>query len=302
MKQSTKAMMKKHGWRFDRFIHNYLYFKFYYPYVRFIYHFFSFLSSYLSWFKPLNAVISMAVHRYHAKVLSFKDAEKILTLNEDVRAVSDRNKRIVPFKYAHRIIFENPAEIAVMDCPCKKTLGDKDENINSCIAVGGTLVSFWLEHCGDKYHARRISQNEAIGIITRFRSMGYLTQAFFKVATGGQTGVICNCHPDTCVSLRASRMMKRFDPRLSQSVPSGYSIRRNESACTYCGTCVRVCPVSCIDLDPERRTRSYDANECLGCEICVEHCPSGALESFIDSGKPAPLDIDAVKKEEERFS
>ena len=34
MRESTKVLMKKHGWRFDRAIHNYLYFAWYYPYVK----------------------------------------------------------------------------------------------------------------------------------------------------------------------------------------------------------------------------------------------------------------------------
>jgi hypothetical protein len=30
--------MAKHGWRYDRAIHNYIYFVFYYPYVAFVYY------------------------------------------------------------------------------------------------------------------------------------------------------------------------------------------------------------------------------------------------------------------------
>jgi len=40
MKESTKKMLKKHGWRFDRFVHNFIYFKFYYPYIKFVYYLF----------------------------------------------------------------------------------------------------------------------------------------------------------------------------------------------------------------------------------------------------------------------
>ena len=34
MKVSTRNLVKLHGWRIDRFVHNYLYFAFYRPYVR----------------------------------------------------------------------------------------------------------------------------------------------------------------------------------------------------------------------------------------------------------------------------
>lgn len=297
MKESTRIMMKKHGWRYDRFIHNYIYFKFYYPYVKSVYYLFKYLSKYLSWFKPLNGVLSMAFSRYHAKVLSFSDTRKIFTLNENIAAMSPENKKIVPYKYAYKIIFQEPEHIAVMDCPCKLTLGDKDENINSCLAVGKGLASFWLEHGGKKYHARKISQKDALDMINRFRKMGYLTQAFFKVATGGSTGVICNCHPDTCVSLQATKFAKKFNNKFNMNANSGYVVEFNEKKCKYHGNCAEVCPVGAIQVDKAKKTFTYDKDACLGCELCVEHCPEKALSIKRDPGKNVPLDLDIVKKE-----
>jgi Pyruvate/2-oxoacid:ferredoxin oxidoreductase delta subunit len=295
MKESTRNMMKKHGWRFDLFIHNYIYFKFYYPYVKMVYYLFKYMAKYLSWFKPLNIVLSMALSRYHAKVLSFTDTKKIFTLNENISAMSPENKKIVPFKYAYKIIFMEPEHIAVMDCPCKKTLGDKSENILSCLAVGKGLSGFWLEH-GKKYNAQKISQKDALDMIVRFREKGYLTQAFFKVATGGQTGVICNCHPDTCVSLQATKFAKKFDRKFTMNADSGYAVRRDEKKCKLCATCAEVCPVDCIEAVKDK-SWSYDSNSCLGCELCVEHCPEKALLMYRDSTKNVPLYIDIVKKE-----
>ena len=124
-----------------------------------------------------------------------------------------QNKRIVPFKYAHKILFTDPEFIVVMDCPCKKALGDKEENINSCLFVGSGTGKFWLDRC-KKYHPRRVTQQEALDLIKTFRKKGYITQAFFKVATGGSTGVICNCHPDTCVALEATALTRKIDPRI----------------------------------------------------------------------------------------
>ena len=55
MHESTKRVFKKHGWRVDRAIHNYVYFAYYYPYVKTVYHGLRFLTGYLAWFKPLSA-------------------------------------------------------------------------------------------------------------------------------------------------------------------------------------------------------------------------------------------------------
>jgi len=39
VKTSTKWLFKKHGWRLDRTLHNYIYYRFYYPYVKVLYRF-----------------------------------------------------------------------------------------------------------------------------------------------------------------------------------------------------------------------------------------------------------------------
>ncbi|MFW5861043.1 MAG: 4Fe-4S dicluster domain-containing protein [Spirochaetota bacterium] len=291
MKKSTRDMFKKHGWRVDRAVHNYLYFTFYYPYVKTVYHAFKLLSTYVSWFKPLSLVLKTAFSRYHAKVLSFGDTRKIFELNTDVSAITEKNRQIVPYRYAYKILFQEPDYIAVMDCPCKKTLKDEDWTINSCIAVGRGIASFWLEH-GSKYNARKITQQEALAMIQKFRKHGYLTQAFFKVATGGSTGVICNCHPDTCVSLQATRFARKFNDNLSMTAHAGYAVARNDNACRHCGNCGNICPVDAVTVT--ETGWAYLQNECLGCELCVEHCTTGALSLTRAPQKPVPLDLDIV--------
>ncbi|MEA3222029.1 MAG: 4Fe-4S binding protein [Thermodesulfobacteriota bacterium] len=293
MKKSTKVMIKKHGWRVDRAIHNYIYFVFYYPYVKVVLVFLGLLK-YLTWFKPLKSVGDFVFNRYHAKVLSVSDTQKIFTLNEDVRVISEQNKRVVPFKYATKILFKEPEYIAVMDCPCKKSCNVRGD-INSCIAVGKDLSTFWLEHC-QHYNARKITQEEAFNIIKRFRKTGHITQVFMKVATGGSTGLICNCHPDSCVSLIASKITKKIDSNLSQSAQSGYSVVHDVKKCKTCGTCADICPVDVIEVRDVVWT--YNKDECLGCELCVEHCPNGALSLYQDPDKLLPLDLDMIK---ERF-
>jgi Fe-S-cluster-containing hydrogenase component 2 len=298
MKESTKIMMKNHGWRYDKFIHNYIYFAFYRPYVTFVLYLFRFLAGALSWFKPLNVVLDMALSRYHAKFLSLNDATKIFTLNENVMATSDENKRIIPFKYAHDIIFKDPQVVAVMDCPCivakkgRENLGECGP-INRCFAVGKGLASFWVEHC-QKYNARYISQDEASALLKDFRKRGHITQAFFKVATGGRTGVICNCCPECCVSLEANKLAKKFNSSNRMSIESGYSVKRDPKKCKNCGSCAKICHCNAIEFE-RGKWGHYSKWDCMGCGLCVEHCPNGALSLYVDEAKSLPLDIDLVK-------
>jgi NAD-dependent dihydropyrimidine dehydrogenase PreA subunit len=294
MKESTRIMLKKHGARLDRFFHNYIYFVFYYPYVKSFHLAFKVIAN-LTWFKPLTPVFKMIINRYHAKVISMGDTAKIFQLNEDVRIVSNENKQVIPFKYAHKIIFSEPEYIAVMDCPCKKSTNAASEDINSCIAVGKNLSLFWLEHC-QKYNPRKITQKEALEIIERLRKKNHINQAFFKVATGGSTGVICNCHPDTCVSLQGSVLARKFEYRLSQSAEAGYSVTYDETRCTKCGVCENVCPFHAIRFNA-KGIRIYHQEDCMGCELCVEKCPEKVLTLFIDPNKASPLDLDRIRNQ-----
>jgi Fe-S-cluster-containing hydrogenase component 2 len=242
----------------------------------------------------------MALSRYHAKFLSLNDTTKIFTLNEDIMATSDENKRIIPFKYAHDIIFKEPQVVAVMDCPCivakkgRENLGDCGP-INRCIAVGKGLASFWVDHCR-KYNARYISQEEAMDLIKDFRRRGHVTEAFFKVATGGKTGVICNCCPDCCVSIEATRLAQRFNSAHRMNIESGYSVKRDLKKCKNCGTCAKICHFDAITFKDGKHAH-YSTWDCMGCGLCAEHCPNNALSLYVDTAKSLPLDLDLVKEQ-----
>ena len=297
MRQSTKVLMAKHGWRIDKAIHNYIYFAFYYPYVWILTQVAVEILQKITWFKPLNPVFRTFLSRYHAKMLSGENVTKILTLNEDLVAISEKNKRIVPFKYAHKIIFQNPDYIAVMDCPCKRSWGVTDpEMLNSCICVGKKTAEFWVDRCGKKYHARRINQQEALDMVYKFRKMGYITQGFFKVATGGSTGVICNCHKDSCTELRVHLMARKFAPDIRMTADSGYSVQFDALKCKHCGTCAKTCQFEAIQFKDGNRVE-YNSRFCLGCGLCTEHCPGEALSLYTDGGKPVPLDVDLVREQ-----
>jgi NAD-dependent dihydropyrimidine dehydrogenase PreA subunit len=45
--------------------------------------------------------------------------------------------------------------------------------------------------------------------------------------------------------------------------------------CDYCGCCVAVCPVDCIDLEEMKLTVDFEL--CTYCGNCPRACPVGAL-------------------------
>ncbi|MFP4027295.1 MAG: DUF362 domain-containing protein [Candidatus Brocadiia bacterium] len=46
--------------------------------------------------------------------------------------------------------------------------------------------------------------------------------------------------------------------------------------CTFCYTCIPLCPVEAIEMTEEGA--KIDQDECIGCGVCYENCSSEAVE------------------------
>jgi NAD-dependent dihydropyrimidine dehydrogenase PreA subunit len=297
VKESTRNIFKMHGWRVDRAAHNWLYFVFYGLYVRVFLWLGHLVYSLLGRVSLGSRMFGMVFDRYHAKIVTMDDAAKILTLNEDVIIGPDRTERIIPFPHANNIILKEPDYIAVMDCPCRLAREDGCRPVNVCMAVGRTTAQFWLEH-GRKYHARKISQEEALSILREAHDRGNITTSWFKVATGGRTGVICACCTCCCGGLEGMRLVKKFKggEELSNMISSGYVAIVDALACEACGLCAGTCFFEAAVIDGQG-VLVQDTAACMGCGLCVERCPAGARKLEADPSKGLPLDIDLVMNE-----
>ena len=54
-----------------------------------------------------------------------------------------------------------------------------------------------------------------------------------------------------------------------------------QNKCDYCGCCVGVCPVNCIELKEADIDIIYDI--CIDCDLCVFVCPIDVLISENES-------------------
>jgi len=230
--------------------------------------------------------------RYHFKLLTKEQITQVLTLDHDVAIEGGLAARVVPFPIANRVLLSQPDHIAVMDCPCRKEKGTKAcQPINVCMAVGEPVVSFWMEH-GEKYHAHRLSSAEALRLVEEERARGHIQTAWFKDATGGKTGVFCNCCPCCCAGMeavRTARLLQVADPP-PVGAPSGYAARMDRELCTGCGACVAACHFEAIEMDGEDKALTI-YSRCMGCGICTEACPQAARSPVRDERKGVPLDI-----------
>ena len=53
-----------------------------------------------------------------------------------------------------------------------------------------------------------------------------------------------------------------------------------ENRCDYCGACITICPVDCIEV--RESSINIDNKICIDCDLCVEICPIEVLSNNIE--------------------
>jgi NAD-dependent dihydropyrimidine dehydrogenase PreA subunit len=221
---------------------------------------------------------------YHGKVVSLDAAKQLVSVKEDIRLTE--LEHVIPYARARDIVLEQPDHLAVMECACRATREKACLPLDVCLVIGEPFVGFIVEH--HPHRARRITQAEAMDILTAEHERGHVHHAFFKDAMLGRFYAICNCCSCCCGAMQAQR----------QGVPmlasSGYVAQVDRERCMGCGTCAEACPFDALALSDEVAT--VQAETCLGCGVCTERCPQEALSLKLDPSRSAPLDLQALLK------
>ncbi|MBN2393726.1 MAG: 4Fe-4S binding protein [Anaerolineae bacterium] len=216
---------------------------------------------------------------YHGKVIPLDEAARLVRVNEDVSLTVPEH--VIPFAVARDIVMEHPDHIVVLDCPCRMARENPCLPLDVCLIVGEPFASFILDHQPD--HARRITPDEAVGILEAEDRRGHVHHAFFKDAMLQRFYAICNCCSCCCGAMQAHR---NGVPML---ISSGYVSQVDEERCVGCGACVEKCQFGALALQDGHVV--VDAAACMGCGVCVNTCPQEALSLARLAERPAPLEI-----------
>ena len=136
---------------------------------------------------------------YHGKAVPLETARQLVMIQEDIR-VPDL-EQVIPYKRARALILNHPDHIAVLDCPCRSARENPCQPMDVCLVVGEPFASFIIDH--NPKRARRISQDEAIDILTAEDARGHAHHVFFKEAMLQRYYAICNCCSCCCAFLVA---------------------------------------------------------------------------------------------------
>jgi ferredoxin len=282
MKKSTKSLFRLHGWRnIVDFFHGYIYARFVKQYVAF-----------LRWASGAGedkagygSAAKYLEERYHSKVLAKKDAEKIIRLDSPVEIKNP--ERVIPFDIANRIVIENPGSIVAIRCPCRETKGEGACTPREvCLIIGSPYTDFVLEH--GTSGARALTRKEALNVLAKTESLGWVHTAWFKDAMGGRFYAICNCCSCCCMGIKA---MRDSDFSARYLLPSGYVASVDADACDACGLCLESCSFDAIEMNG---AAAVDKDRCFGCGVCGSRCSVDAIVLSLDPSKGQPMDLDAL--------
>jgi NAD-dependent dihydropyrimidine dehydrogenase PreA subunit len=125
---------------------------------------------------------------------------------------------------------------------------------------------------GAKYLAERgmgrfIDRDEALAVLDQARQEGLV---HMTSNTLDRVEFVCNCCPCCCGLLGTVTRLGGAAADIASNFRAGV----DAEACLGCGTCEDHCPVEAITLG---QTAEVDLERCIGCGVCVVHCPEGAL-------------------------
>jgi Na+-translocating ferredoxin:NAD+ oxidoreductase RNF subunit RnfB len=164
-------------------------------------------------------------------------------------------------------------EIAVGHCFCRqrrKVLGDScttDAPVLNCFTFGKSA-----RHTAAQGFTRMITKEEARKIMKEAEEAGLVHKAFHPGSKVSRPETsICNCCKDCCDTLHLWR-----DGAFPLINSTYYLSVIDPDSCSGCGICVERCPTDAIELNDDG-TAEREEDTCFGCGICARFCPEEAI-------------------------
>lgn len=272
---STKRLLRAHGLRNIlnlKALHSYVYMRWTKQYIHFA----------LNLLAPRSTAPGRKrwSDHYHGKVLTHGQAKAIVKLNHPI-PLRDL-EQIIPYPTARDLVLKGPPDIVAYECVCRHARAHPCSPSQVCMVIGQPFADFVLEH--HPAASRRLSQTEALELLSQEHGRGHLHSAWFKDVMLNRFYAICNCCKCCCGGLEG---MVRYG--MGNIASSGYVAAVDASLCDGCSTCVQKCPFNAVSVNGGRSSVQWQ--KCMGCGVCVDQCPHSALSLIRDEKKGIPFDV-----------
>ncbi len=167
-----------------------------------------------------------------------------------------------------REILKSKEKIALADCICRTQQKLVEKECEKPLDVCFVFGSH-AQYYVDNGMARFVALDEALKALDRAEEAGLVVQPGSSVNPGG----MCNCCGDCCGILRAINLL----PKPAEVVYNDYWAEVEAEECTGCETCMDRCQVAAIEMNPDEISQ-IDYDRCIGCGLCVTTCPSEAIK------------------------
>jgi Pyruvate/2-oxoacid:ferredoxin oxidoreductase delta subunit len=163
------------------------------------------------------------------------------------------------------VVLDRYSVFGVGQCQCRMTMQVAGHGcgkpVSNCTAMGEFAAQGirqgWL---------RPVSRANVLEIKREAESHGLVTWVMNAEAAKGQAS--CSCCGCCCYAMR---MVNEFNAP-GVMAPAHFLPRIDHTRCTYCGQCVRHCPMGALLMDARQRTYQHLRARCIGCGLCVVAC------------------------------
>jgi Pyruvate/2-oxoacid:ferredoxin oxidoreductase delta subunit len=166
---------------------------------------------------------------------------------------------------------------AVALCQCRmaeeiagRGCGRPKEN---CSSLGKSAIAMAKTGRG-----RLVEKKELLEIKAEAEANGLVTWAMLLESEGSSTS--CSCCGCCCGMMRS---ITEFNMP-GRIAPPHFMPECDLDKCSYCGKCALGCPMGAITIDTRSKTRSFAAERCIGCGLCLVKCEKEQALSL----KPVP--------------
>jgi ferredoxin len=188
------------------------------------------------------------------------------------KSIEVPEESILPSQSVEEII-DKFEDIAVARCFCRqrrRMLGDPcatDAPMMNCFTFGKSA-----RHTAAQGFARMVTKKEALNIMQEAEEAGLVHKAFHPGSKVDRAETsICNCCKDCCDTLNLWR-----EGAFPLTNATYFLSMIDRDLCTGCGLCVERCPTEAIELSDEGKA-ARDEGACFGCGVCAHFCPEGAI-------------------------